>query len=482
MLAPIDQNTGNNGYQETANPILAHPGLRALLQQQIAIRDGVAPAGTPAPAMMPSNSAAGTTAPPITPAPQPTAQPQQATQPTANEARLAQLQNSKPGLENVYHKITSSDWGQNHPGLGKLAGIAGQIPATAADLAMSLKGLPVLGSSLSSIGQVMPGTTEQHNAKLGEAEGAVTADEANAEKEAQASNLNIQPQLRQAQMALNQNKQSEVENHHQQQIESSLNEHGFTMGEDGKIAPLPYERMSEPQQAVHDLKASQEELANASAELKKAQAAGIPAQVAMAQQRIQTAQQNASTAVQRLGLTKEAMQFREQQATEKQDQPSSIAHGRADQGRAIVESANSLKRFIDTNPQVFGNLDSYWNKFVNDTPISDPMASKAMTELASFAALQPALHGMRSHDAMREFAKMIGGIPKNPESLKAAIDGIVDSAATPMINAGSTRHGGNQPAQGGGNPGVPKGATYTVPGSDGKMHYTDGKNDLGVVK
>jgi hypothetical protein len=171
MLAPIDQNTGNNGYQETANPILAHPGLRALLQQQIAIRDGVAPAGTPAPAMMPSNSAAGPTAPPITPSPQPTAQPQQATQPTANEARLArQLQNSKPGLENVYHKITSSDWGQNHPGLGKLAGIAGQIPATAADLAMSLKGLPVLGNSLSSIGQVMPGTTEQHNAKLGEAQ------------------------------------------------------------------------------------------------------------------------------------------------------------------------------------------------------------------------------------------------------------------------------------------------------------------------
>ena len=274
MLAPIDQNTGNNGYQETANPILAHPGLRALLQQQIAIRDGVAPAGTPATAMMPSSSAAGTTAPPITPSLPDTPLSQQALPsspqpkvvgPTKNEATLYNLQNSKPALENVYHKITSSDWGQNHPGLGKLAGIAGQIPATAADLALSLKGLPVLGNSLSSIGQVMPGTTEQHNAKLGEAAGAVNADEANAEKEAQTSNLNIQPQLRQAQMALNQNKQSEVENHHQQQIESSLNEHGFTMGEDGKIAPLPYERMSEPQQAVHDLKASQEELANASA-------------------------------------------------------------------------------------------------------------------------------------------------------------------------------------------------------------------------
>jgi hypothetical protein len=386
--------------------------------------------------------------------------------PTKNEATLYNLQNSKPGLENVYHKITSSDWGQNHPGLGKLLGIAGQIPATAADLAMSLKGLPVLGDSLSSIGRVMPGTTEQHNAKIGEAQGAVNADAANAEKEAQTGNLNIQPQLRQAQMALNQNKQSEVENHHQQQIETSLNEHGFTMGEDGKIAPLPYERMSEPQQAVHDLKASQEELANASAELKKAQISGIPTQIAMAQQRIQTAQQNAQTAAGRLGLAGQGLQFREQQATEKQDQPSSIAHGRADQGRAIVESANSLKKFIDTNPQVFGNLDSYWKKFVNDTPISDPMASKAMTELASFAALQPALHGMRSHDAMREFAKMIGGIPKNPESLKAAIDGIVDSGATPMINAGSTRHGGNQPAQGGAQGGQPEVWTR---GKDGKL-------------
>jgi hypothetical protein len=382
-------------------------------------------------------------------------------------------------LENVYHKITSSDWGQNHPGLGKLAGIAGQIPATAADLALSLKGLPVLGSSLSSIGQVMPGTTEQHNAKLGEAEGAVTADEANAEKEAQTNNLNIQPQLRQAQMDLNQNKQSEIENHHRQQIETSLNEHGFTMGEDGKIAPLPYERMSKPQQAVHDLKASQEELANANAELKKAQISGIPTQIAMAQQRIQTAQQNAQTAAGRLGLAGQGLQFREQQATEKQDQPSSIAHGRADQGRAIVESANSLKKFIDTNPQVFGNLDSYWKKFVNDTPISDPMASKAMTELASFAALQPALHGMRSHDAMREFAKMIGGIPKNPESLKAAIDGIVDSAATPMINAGSTRHGGNPPAQGGAGkaqepprpPNVPAGYHFDAKGPKGAGWY-----------
>ena len=467
--------------QPTGNPILDNPTLKAaFMAAQGGAQGGAQQPPQPQGAIMPP---AGQQPPPQislpdapAPTPSPAKQPvvfgpfgqtsgpvaQRGTQEGDKQER-ERLLSTGSGLSQIHSRIESAM--PNHPILGKVLGIGAQGLATLGDIGLSLTGPGQIAESM------IPGTAGHHAAQLRQANQALTQDEANAEKEAQTSNLNIQPQLRQAQMALNQNKQSEVENHHQQQIESSLNEHGFTMGEDGKIAPLPYERMSEPQQAVHDLKASQEELANASAELKKAQAAGIPAQVAMAQQRIQTAQQNASTAVQRLGLTKEAMQFREQQATEKQDQPSSIAHGRADQGRAIVESANSLKRFIDTNPQVFGNLDSYWNKFVNDTPISDPMASKAMTELASFAALQPALHGMRSHDAMREFAKMIGGIPKNPESLKAAIDGIVDSAATPMINAGSTRHGGNQPAQGGAPQrpaSVPAGYNFNPQGNGGK--------------
>jgi hypothetical protein len=95
-----------------------------------------------------------------------------------------------------------------------------------------------------------------------------------------------------------------------------------------------------------------------------------------------------------------------------------------------------------------------------------------MAKIASFAALQPALHGMRSHDAMREFEAMIGGIPKNPESLKSAIDGLVESAAIPMIHAGS-KHGGNQPAPG--NPQPPKeGDTKTNSAGD-KITFKGGK-------
>jgi len=181
----------NNGQGEAVNPILAHPGLRALLQQQIAIRDGVAPANTPPAAVMPASSSTGPIAPPISlPAPateasgMPSASPQ-----STNDTHLASLLNNKPALENVYHKITSSDFGQNHPVLGKLAGVAAQVPSTLADVAMSLKGLPVLGNSLSSIGQVMPGTTEQHNAEIAKVQGAITQAAENQQKEASAANL-----------------------------------------------------------------------------------------------------------------------------------------------------------------------------------------------------------------------------------------------------------------------------------------------------
>jgi len=59
------------------------------------------------------------------------------------------------------------------------------------------------------------------------------------------------------------------------------------------------------------------------------------------------------------------------------------------------------------------------------------------------------------------------GISANAMKARAALD----------PNYKATPQGGAAPQQG-----APAGATHTVPGSDGKMHYTDGKNDLGVVQ
>ena len=90
--------------------------------------------------------------------------------------------------------------------------------------------------------------------------------------------------------------------------------------------------------------------------------------------------------------------------------------------------------------------------------------------------------GGRSEAALSALDSAIGHFKDNPKAVAAGLDQLQEANHL-FLNAGKVHTvGGNQPASGGGNPGVPKGATHTVPGSDGKMHYTDGKNDLGVVK
>ena len=307
----------------------------------------------------------------------------------------------------------------------------------------------------------LPGTQEHHDLLVAQNARQLGTDIGNEGKQATTAETNSLPALHQAQAALGAAKLSEAQQHHQSQIEEQLHTHGYKTAEDGTIQPLAYEEMSPEQQGVHDLKASQQELADARAALVKAQKDNVPAAQHLAQQRIENAQRNAATAAGKLGLSRQEFQANyygtdtagnalpgaPATATGQPEgirmasltSPGPTARGKAAQGRAVVESAADLKDFIDKNKGAFGNIDQYWQQYMNGTPIADPTASKAMAKIASFAALQPALHGFRSHDAMREFAKMIGGIPKNPEALKAAIDGLVESAATPMIHAGTVR-------------------------------------------
>ena len=58
--------------------------------------------------------------------------------------------------------------------------------------------------------------------------------------------------------------------------------------------------------------------------------------------------------------------------------------------------------------------------------------------------------------------------------VKSELDYIKDRAMLPQRTAGTPA-----PSQAGG---PPDGATMKVPGSDGKMHWSDGKRDLGVVQ
>jgi hypothetical protein len=118
---------------------------------------------------------------------------------------------------------------------------------------------------------------------------------------------------------------------------------------------------------------------------------------------------------------------------------------REGQARIIKTAGDQLIASIEQNRDRLGNLGSYWTQATNGTPIADPTTAGLMAQIASFAALQPTLHGFRSEAALKGFEHIIGGVPKNPDALEAAIKAIQGTAA--IIATGGGREF-QQPAEG----------------------------------
>lgn len=361
----------------------------------------------------------------------------------------------------------------------------------------------VIGSGIfPEFARFVPGTTAHHNEILGEEEGQLGQEQKSVKstdesrlQNAQAAEAESLPELHKTQAELAGTKaanvrevadakqgtadakqalaESEAERKRgesQQKIAAGLAEHGLKMDPATKeLVPLPYAEMSETQQAAHDLKGAQVELTNARRDYVKAQKDGIPAAQELARKRVDAALESAGTAAGRLGLSRdefnaqflgtapggEALAGGETDENGKPigtkvaagNKPGATVQGRASQAGSIIEVGNNLKAEIDKHKDALGNLSDYWKQATNGTPIADPVASKLISEIASYAALQPAMHGMRGGQVMKEFEKMIGGIPKDPEALKAAIDGIGETAAVIKKQG--------QPAHTGGGSGAP---------------------------
>ena len=77
----------------------------------------------------------------------------------------------------------------------------------------------------------------------------------------------------------------------------------------------------------------------------------------------------------------------------------------------------------------------------------------------------------KPEDVVNEIISVLAKNPKGsfsmemPDTAKSFLSGVLRSG-----NTGQKKSG------------MPPGATHIVPGSDGKQHYTDGQNDLGVVE
>jgi hypothetical protein len=213
--------------QPTGNPILDNPTLKAALAAKMAQPQ---PSGTPPTMPAPGSIHAaptiggpppmvgdmGNTAPPPNlpsgsgpqiKAPRGTVQ--------GDEAKRSELLQNGSGISRIAHNIEGTQFGQNHPLLGKVAGIGLQGLATLGDTALSLTGPGRIAESM------IPGTAGYHAAQLRNVGAELAQDETNQEKQAQTANLQAEVPLRQAQAAALPNETADKHNLNQSEIDKN---------------------------------------------------------------------------------------------------------------------------------------------------------------------------------------------------------------------------------------------------------------------
>ena len=250
---------------------------------------------------------------------------------------------------------------------------------------------------------------------------------------------------------------------------AALAAYGFKLDPDKGIVPLSYEELSPTQQAVHDLKQSQSEQAEATAALRAAQAANAPEQIKLAQQRIRVAQQNAQTAAGRLGLSHDIFNMhafgtgpdgKPLPGAMEDDNGNTI--GTALQGNVkpttqardaatragIGENLESRIRQQLKDPAIrtqigplLGRAKNF-QEFIGNLP---PELSQFGNDLTSYAAFQAGMHPVRGIGALQYFDKVVGGLGQTPEQLEGKLNS-GHAVAEDVKNAGKPKTAGSQAA------------------------------------
>jgi hypothetical protein len=294
-------------------------------------------------------------------------------------------------------------------------------------------------------------------------------------QEAQTRNQDLQPQLKQAQLALSHEKQDEVENHHNEQINQQLHQHGFKQDESGNIVPLAYEEMSPQQQAVTDLKNSQQNLADATEEVRRAsidpnspayQLALKKLQVAQqghqaAQTRAQAALMNAyggnygtdtqGNALPGAMLTPEGQPVGSHFASNVR--PTGQERNKADMAASADNQINDMLSIVQKRPDIFGPAAGRKTDFTVWIGSQDPDAQRFRAARTIAGDHLAGTFGGRSEAALNALDSAIGHFRDNPAAVTAGLNQL-KSANNLFLQRGTVHTvGGNNSEAGAPKPG-----------------------------
>jgi len=318
-------------------------------------------------------------------------------------------------------------WGSpesTHPGiLGKIGHVASTIGNIAGNI--------VAPATMAMI----PGTQLNEQLKVAGLRGQQQENQTEIDKQQQEQDAAA---AKESKAELDREKQNETEDKNQNQLAEQYRKLGLKLDPvTGKPTPISYEEMSPIEQAAHDLKLNQAEAADARAQLDQMKGDTSSPLYQLQLKRLQVAMQNSQNAQHRLGLSEEQFQNK----VKEQDllKPSGQAQSRGSAAQAALDVLPDLQQQLQENADELGPVMGRIQRGEIAIGDVDPKIAKLYSTMQSFYAMQPAIHGFRNAEFVKDFNSFVGGLERNPEATLAGLEGLKPTMQS-IAKEGKTFH------------------------------------------
>lgn len=197
---------------------------------------------------------------------------------------------------------------------------------------------------------------------------------------------------------------------------------GYKLDDDGKMVPIPDAELSPAQKQSRDLTDSVMALNEAKTAVEKAKNDPNSPAFKLAQERLNQAAANAQRMTEAMGLHE--AEFKNKVQEQGLVKPSGQTTSRGDAAGAALELLPELQSAIRNNAASLGPIMGRIQKGEIKLGNVDPEIQKLYSTMQSFYALQPAIHGFRNAEFVKDFDSFVGNLSTNPEAVIAGLEGL----------------------------------------------------------
>lgn len=190
-------------------------------------------------------------------------------------------------------------------------------------------------------------------------------------------------------------------------------------------------------EGLESLRSAQVALTNAKTEYEKAKNDPNSPAFKIAQEKLNMAAQAHAVAARNLGLHEE--QFANKLQEQELLKPSGQAESRGSAAKAVLDLIPDLEKNVRANAKEMGPLMGRINR--GEVAIGDvsPPVANLYSAMKSFYALQPAVHGFKNAEFVKDFETALGTLERDPEAFIAGMQGLKPTLES-VYREGRTSH------------------------------------------